>query len=135
MSARMGVELDPAEITSEEFEIIRKGVAAFKEVREIIHQGDLFRGRAPHLSDVTELTFVEKNGSQAVLFGFKRYSGAGKQIIKGSGLEKNRLYTVTEINPDTSPRIVPGRYSGAQLMKGIEVDFTEGSSSVVLWLH
>lgn len=135
MSARMGVELDPAAIEKEEIGIIKKGVAAFKEIREIVHQGDLYRGRAPQHSDVTELTFVAKDGSQAVLFGFQRYSGAGRKIIKASGLERARLYDVREVNPDSVPRITPGKYTGAQLMKGIEIDFTEGSSSVVLLLN
>ena len=117
------------------FQILKKGVAAFKEVREIIHQGDLYRGRSPQDSDVTELTYVAKDGTQAVFFGFKRYSAAGKKLIKASGLKKKQLYTVTEINPDSTPRIVPGTYTGAQLMKGIEVDFTDNSSSVVILLQ
>ena len=134
MSSRMGVELDPAGIAPEDVEIIRKGVAAFKEIREIVHQGDLYRGRAPHKSDVTELTFVAKDGSRAVLFGFKRYSDREKALIKGAGLEKKRLYTVCEVNPDDTPRIVPGTYTGAELTRGIEVNFKKGSSSVVLLL-
>ena len=132
MSARMGVELDPSVLEAKDVEIIRKGVEAFKKIRETVHHGDLYRGRSPFDSSVAELTFVAKDGSEAVLFALKPYSKIEKMTIRASGLDRKKRYTVSEINPDETPRITPGTFMGAELMKGLPVTFGPGSSSAVI---
>ena len=134
MSARLGIELYPPAIAPEDAEIIRKGIAEYKKIRDLLHNADLWRGRAPSGNDVSEMTFAAPDKHQAVLFGFKRALTALSDQIKAGGLKRKALYRVEELNPDDSPRINGVlTLSGAELMQqGVSVNFPELCSSVVL---
>ncbi len=135
MTARLGVELDPASGGARRIgdpAIIAKGIAVYKQLRPLLHSADLYRGRSPMVSQTTELTFVAQDKSEAVLFGFKRDRGARTETIKASGLDANAKYKLTELNTDTEPRIEAGQtLTGAQLMQtGVQVKFPDKVSSV-----
>ena len=135
MTARLGVELDPASGNARRLgdpAIIAKGIAVYKELRPLLHSADLYRGRSPMESQTTELTFVSRDKSEAVFFGFKRDRGAKTEKLKVSGLDPNAKYRLTEMNTDTEPRIVSGQiFTGAELKQnGIEVKFPDKVSSV-----
>ena len=135
MTARLGVELDPASGNARRLgdpAIIAKGIEVYKQLRPLLHSADLYRGRSPMESQVTELTFVSQDKSEAVFFGFKRNRGAKTESLKVSGLDPNAKYKLTELNTDTEPRIAEGQvFTGAQLKQnGIEVRFPDKISSV-----
>lgn len=135
MTGRLGVELSPATVTEADRAVIRKGIDEYKKIRPLLHTADLYRGRSPHKSQTTELTFVSKDKKEAVFFGFKRNTGASEEFLKMSGLKPDAKYNLTEINPDTEPRFTPGIFTGKELMEqGLAVKFPEKPSSVVVKL-
>lgn len=135
MTARLGIELDPKILSDADFDTLKQGVAEYKKIRPLIHSADLYRGRSPHDSQVTELTFVAKDKSQAVFFGFKRHTDPHTENLLPRGIDASKIYRLTELNPDTAPRIVPGDFSGADLLaNGIPVSFPSKQSSVVVRL-
>ena len=131
MCGRLGVELDPAVITEENREAIRRGIAAYKKLRPMLHAADLYRGRSPHSSALTELTLAAKDKREAVMFGFNRSKEAVTAGVYFGGLEAEATYRVTEVNPAEAPRFTAGEFTGKELMEnGLEVSFPAYESSV-----
>ncbi|MEA4863538.1 MAG: alpha-galactosidase [Victivallaceae bacterium] len=135
MTGRLGVELCPDILNASDRETVKRGIAAYKELRPLLHSADLYRGRSPFESTTTELTFVSQDKKQAVFFAFKLGSESGPMTLVMSGLNPDTAYDLIEINPDETPRAAPGTFSGRQLMEtGVKVDFPAKPSSVVLKL-
>lgn len=141
MAGRLGVELRPADLKEEDLKEIRAGIAAYKELRPLLHAGELYRGRSPHESPVTEFTIVSEDKSQAVLFAFRASKGenepdAATEIVRPSGLDPKKSYCLVERNSDGTPRIRAGIVmTGKELMqKGIRIDFPNAPSSAVILL-
>ncbi len=135
MTARLGVELSPDAITAEGRAVVAKGIAEYKKLRKFLHAAELFRGRSPHKSEVTELTFVAADKREAALFVFKRNCEARTEKIHASGLDPERNYRVEEVNADDAERFTAGVYSGRALMDGgLEVKFPARFASAVAHL-
>ena len=138
MTGRLGVELSPDAITPEQRDIVRKGIAAYKNIRPILHASELYRGRSPHDSMLTELTFVMPDKSEAVFFAFLRKNSEKTitRTLKVSGLDPDAIYRYTEVNPEDSvPRCSAAAASGRELMEtGIEFTFPARPSSAVVHL-
>lgn len=133
MCGRLGVELDPPAISEENREVVRKGIAAYKKLRPLLHSADLYRGRSPHEHTTTELTFAAADRSEAVCFGFRRLREAACEAVFPGGLDPEKSYFVTEENPGSEPRFAPFSAIGAELMeRGVKVDFPAFESSVVI---
>ncbi len=133
MCGRLGVELDPPAISDENREIVRKGIAAYKKLRPLLHSGDLYRGRSPHAHTTTELTFAAPDRSGAVCFGFRRLCEAACEPVFFGGLDPEKSYLISEENPGAEPRFAPFAATGRELMeKGVAVNFPAYESSVVI---
>lgn len=132
MTCRLGIELSPAAISAENREIVKRGVAAYKTIRPLLHSADLYRGRSPHESQTSELTFVAQDKKEAVFFAFKRDKNAKTEMVKMSGLDPEKTYKITEINPDTTARFESVTKTGKELMSaGLEIRFPANASSAV----
>ena len=132
MAGRLGVELNPADYGEADLEEIRRGIAAYKELRPVLHAAEVFRGRNPHVSKTTELTYVLPDKKEAVLLAFDTEEKAHAQRIRPSGLSPRRVYEWIEANPGAVPRLAPGRATGRALMeRGIRVSFPAGVATAV----
>lgn len=135
MTARLGVELSPAAINDQDREIVKKGIAAYKELRPLLHTADLYRGRSPHESDVTELTFINADKTDAVFFVIKRGKAEEKVKVVCAGLDPEKEYVLSEVNPDVTPRFTPVTMTGKSLMtEGVPFTFPAKPSSAVVRL-
>ncbi len=135
MTCRLGVELSPNAIEEADKKVIRRGIAAYKELRPLLHRAELFRGNSPYTAADTQLTYVLPDQSEAVFFAFRRDGEARRMRQKLSGLDPEANYVIREINPDAEPRFQPGTYSGKELMEqGLEINFPARPSSAVVHL-
>ncbi len=136
MTGRLGIELNPELLDENDIKSIKQGVVAYKELRPLLHSADLYRGRSPFDSKITEYTFVSPDKTGAVFFVFKSNVGAVSEIIKMKGLNSDFNYSLTEINADEKPRFEPTVLSGRELMeKGIKFEFPDKESSVVVMVR
>ena len=127
MAGRLGVELNPAEFPEAELAEVRRGIAAYKELRPLLHSAEVFRGRNPHVSATSEITYVAPGARDAVLLAFDASGKGGARRVFPSGLSPRRVYAWTEANPASSPRLSPGRATGRALAeKGVRVSFPKG---------
>lgn len=101
-SGRLGMELQPKDMTEEEKAFARKAISAYKQYRDLVFNGDLYRISSPYESDHYSLMYVSKDKKRAVVFGYCiKFQGRTLiPIFKLHGLDPEKKYAVTELNED-----------------------------------
>lgn len=130
MSGRLGMEIQPKNMTDEEKEQCRKAIAEYKEVRNTVQLGDLYRLLSPYDKlGCAALMYVAPDKNEAVYYWYKTETFVNQQLpkITLAGLDPDKMYTITELNRiDNEPLPYEGKaYSGRYLMSnGLEMPLT-----------
>lgn len=121
MSGRLGMEIQPKDMTDAEKEQCRLAISDYKRIRDVVQHGNLYRLQSPYDNKgVASLMYVSDNLDKAVLFWYKTETFAGQKLPPTvlAGLAPDRSYRITELNPiDVVPLAVEGKcFSGNLLM-------------------
>ena len=107
MSGRLGMELQPAHMTDEERAQCTIAFADYKEMRELIQLGNLYRLVSPYQpvpvverQQVASLMYISDTKDHAVLFayGLSSFMKQSSRRIRLAGLDPDRTYTLHEKN-------------------------------------
>ena len=72
MSGRLGMEIQPKNMSEEEKALCRQAISDYKRVRPVIQFGDLYRLHSPYAGDhLASLMYVAENRKEAVFFWYK----------------------------------------------------------------
>ena len=129
MSGRLGMEIQPKNMTDDEKELCRKAIAEYKQIRPIVQFGDIYRLVSPYdKQGLASLMYVDEAKSKSVFFWWKTESFQNEHLprVKMAGLDANKTYKVHELNRiDLKPMDVEGKvFSGAYLMNhGLEMPY------------
>jgi alpha-galactosidase len=107
MSARFGMDLDLTKLSAEDKAICAGAIKAYKQIREVTQQGNLYRLERPHNALRGALNYVSEDRTRAVVFAFQIKDGQALPV-RPQGLDPARKYVVRELNP------APGRKAIAQ---------------------
>lgn len=101
-SGRLGMELQPKDMNEQEREYAKKAIATYKEYRDLVLYGDLYRLSSPYDSDHYSLMYVSKDKKRAVVFGYciRYQSRTLVPIFKLNGLDPHTEYSVKELNTE-----------------------------------
>ena len=127
MSGRLGMEIQPKNMTEEEKEFCRQAIAAYKEIRPVVQLGDIYRLLSPYdHKGVASLMYVAPDKNEGVFYWYKTETFVGQQLprIPMAGLDPDKMYTITELNRiDNKPLPFEGKtFSGRYLMSnGLEI--------------
>jgi len=142
MSGRLGIELQPKDMTDEEREQVNTCFKDYKELRHVVQTGNLYRLVNPYnRKGVASLMYVDDAQQQAVLFVYKTDNYYNQPIprFRMAGLDVNRTYTITEknIRVGQEPCSLNGKkFTGKFLMEvGIEVPLWEDYASRVFCIE
>lgn len=124
MSAKLGMDLQPKDMSPKDKEFSKKAIQAYYGIREIVQFGDLYRLLSPYTNKRTAMMYVSQNRNDAVVFSYllKKSINGNVQPLILQGLDAKKMYKLIEINkdPDTYSWLTPleGKvYSGEFLMK------------------
>ena len=146
MSGRLGMELQPKDMTDEERRQCTTCFEDYKALRPVVQTGDLYRLLSPYdRKGIAALMYTAPLGAadgdiQGALFIYKtdNYCDQPLPRIRLAGLNPNASYTLTEKNVRVGqqPCVLSGkRFSGRFLMEvGIEVPLWEDYASRVFEL-
>lgn len=148
MSGRLGVEMQPSNMTAEERTLCKQAISEYKQIRPVVQQGDIYRLQSPFdHQGVASLMYVAQDKRQAVWYWWKLETMHGQHVpvVKMAGLDPDARYTVHELDRiDNKPLYCEGQtYSGRYLMdNGLvmplehDVDYNKRTAwaSRVLWL-
>ena len=129
MSGRLGMEIQPKNMTDEEKALCRNAIQEYKQIRPIVQFGDIYRLVSPYdHKGLASMMYVAENKEKAVFYWWKTESFQNEHLprVKMAGLDPGRMYKVHELNRiDLHPLDCEGKsYSGAYLMShGLEMPY------------
>jgi len=130
MSGRLGMEIQPKNMTDEEKALCRNAISEYKRIRPVVQFGDIYRLLSPYdHKGLASLMYVSEQKDRAVFFWWKTEQFQNEHLprVKMAGLDANRMYKVHELNRiDQKALDCEGRsFSGAYLMNhGLEMPYT-----------
>lgn len=130
MSGRLGMEIQPKNMTDEEKELCRKAIAEYKQIRPIVQFGDIYRLVSPYDKlGVASLMYTSEAKDKAVFYWWKTETFVNQHLprVKMAGLDRTKTYRIHELDRiDNNPLKFEGKaFSGAFLMDtGLEIPYT-----------
>ena len=127
MSGRLGMEIQPRNMTQEERDLCRKAISEYKEIRHVVQLGDIYRLVSPYDDhNMASMMYVSPEKSEAVFYWWKTETFYDDHLprVKMAGLDPDRMYKVHELNRiDNVPLPYEGlAFSGKFLMEnGLEI--------------
>lgn len=121
MSGRLGMEIQPKDMSDADKDFCRKAIASYKQIRDVVQLGDLYRLQSPfEQKGAASLMYVAPAKDKAVCFWWRTDNDYGHNPVRPAldGLDPNASYRVTELNRiDNSPLPIEGKtFSGKYLM-------------------
>ena len=129
MSGRLGMEIQPKNMTEEEKALCKNAIEEYKMIRPIVQLGDLYRLQSPYDNlGVASLLYATPEKDKAVFYWWKTEQFVNQHLprVKMAGLDPNKNYKVKELNRvDNEPLNFEGKtFSGAYLMaNGLEMPY------------
>ena len=127
MSGRLGMEIQPANMSEEDKALCKQAIEDYKKIRPVVQFGDLYRLLSPYDNKgAASLMYVNPEKDDAVFFWWKTDPSYGQKMprVRMAGLNPDKLYTVTELNRiDNTPLPFEGKqFTGKFLMEsGLEI--------------
>ena len=129
MSGRLGMEIQPKDMTDAEKELCRKAIAEYKQIRPVVQLGDIYRLCSPYDKlGVASLMYVSPEKEKAVFFWWKLEHFYNQHLprVKMVGLNPENKYRIRELNRiDKEPLSFEGQiFSGSYLINnGLEIPY------------
>lgn len=130
MSGRLGMEIQPKQMSDDEKALCRNAIAEYKQVRPVVQFGDIYRLVSPYDGDgVASLMYVTPEKERSVFYWWKTEHFCNQHLprVRMAGLDPARSYRVRELNRiDNEPLAFEGKtFSGSYLMgSGLEIPYT-----------
>ncbi|HEX2394305.1 MAG TPA: alpha-galactosidase [Bacteroidales bacterium] len=114
MSAKLGMDLQPKDLSGKDKEFCRNAIQAYYSIREIVQFGDLYRLLSPYTNTRTAMMYVDQDQKEAVVFSYllKKTIFGNNQPLILRGLDEHKLYRLSEVNKD------PDNYSWFTELEG-----------------
>lgn len=129
MSGRLGMEIQPKNMSEEEKELCHTAIAEYKKIRPVVQLGDIYRLLSPYDKlGAASLMYITPKKEKAVFYWWKTEHFCNQHLprVKMEGLDPDKVYKVTELNRiDNQPLDYEGKsFSGAYLMaNGLEMPY------------
>ena len=129
MSGRLGMEIQPKNMSEAEKALCRQAIKEYKEIRPVVQFGDIYRLVSPYdKQGLASLMYVNEEKTKSVFFWWKTESFQNEHLprVKMAGLNANKIYKVRELNRiDLKPMDIEGQtFSGEYLMNhGLEIPY------------
>ncbi|MDR1342186.1 MAG: alpha-galactosidase [Prevotellaceae bacterium] len=114
MAAKLGMDMQPVQMTEEEKAFSRNAISVYKQIRPTILYGDLYRLLSPYTHNRTSYMYVSEDKSEAVLFNFlvRKNINGDREAVLLKGLDADKKYRITEINRESDKWSRVSEYEG-----------------------
>lgn len=141
MTGRLGMEIQPKDMSEEEKAFSKKAISTYKKIRPVIQNGDQYRLISPYdHKGVASLMYITEDKSRAVFFAYKleHFLNQLTPLIHLAGLSPDKKYRIRELNAtlNSKPCHLHDRvFSGSILMEaGFKLQLEHEYASCVLEL-
>ena len=132
MQGALGIGSNLNHFSDADTALATRMISLYKQIRNTVQMGDLYRLLSPRTSDVTANEYVAADGKQAVLFAFRHSQqyNTPPPTLYLRGLDERSVYRVMNLDGKASEQ------SGAYLMRhGIDLDLHGDYDSTVVVLE
>jgi alpha-galactosidase len=100
MAAKLGMDLQPSQMSAQDYEFSKHAIEHYKDIRPIVMYGDMYRLLSPYGSNRVALMYAAVDGRNAVVFSYliRKEINGNEQVIYLRGLNAGMRYKITEIN-------------------------------------
>ena len=141
MSGRLGMEMQPKDMTDGDKEFAKRAIKAYKEIRPIVQHGDLYRLVSPYDKvGFASLMYATPEKDKAVFFAY-RMEYLLNQVtprVRMTGLDPDKQYKLIDMTPlkENKKNFLDGKVLSGKLLleEGVEVPLSGEYSSVVMQL-
>ncbi len=129
MAGRLGMEIQPKNMTDEEKALCKNAIKEYKEIRPVVQMGDIYRLLSPYdKKGLASMMYVSEQKDKAVFYWWKTETFQNEHLprVRMAGLDPQKRYKVRELNRiDLEPLYCEGKsYSGQYLMEhGLEMPY------------
>ncbi len=108
MGGQLGYEFDLTKMTDEELEEIKAQIAQYKEIREVVHTGNLYRLKSPFESNHTVWQYISQDEKTVVLLYFRTRAVPGfeRNMLRLDGLCPNGTYQLRQTGDTYSGNVL-----------------------------
>lgn len=122
MSARLGMEIQPKDMTDADKAFAGRAIAAYKKIRLVVQFGDLYRLVSPYdKKGIASLMYATPEKDKAVLFVYKTEHFLNQLMpdVVLSGLDENKTYRITDLTPENEqkPSALNGKVISGKILK------------------
>lgn len=137
MSGRLGMEIQPKDMSSLEKDFCRKAIADYKLIRPVVQFGDIYRLVSPYDDKgYASMMYCAEDKTEAVFYWWKLANFYDEHFgrVRLAGLDPERDYKITELDrADLNPMAYEGKvFSGRFLMEnGLDIPYFNRTASDV----
>lgn len=123
MSGRLGMEIQPKDMSETDKEFAKRAISAYKQIRPIVQLGDLYRLVSPYDNKgISSLMYVSPEKGRAAFFVYKtdHFINMTVPVVRMNGLDPDRIYQITDLTPTKANKPCPLHdkvFSGRMLME------------------
>lgn len=123
MSGRLGMEIQPKDMSDEDKAFAKRAIASYKTIRPVVQFGDLYRLVSPYDNKgLASLMYVTPEKEEAVFYVYKtaHFINSIIPVVKMAGLDPDKKYMVKDLTPvdENKPCALDGKvFSGKVLME------------------
>ena len=112
MQGALGIGANLNKWSAEDFGLATRMVSLYKDIRNTVQTGALYRLSSPDTNDVTANEYVSADGRQAVLFAFRvgQHFNTPAPALHLDGLDERGVYRVRSIDGKLKDTEVSGAY-------------------------
>lgn len=144
MSGRLGMEIQPKDMTDKDKEFAKRAISSYKKIRPVVQFGDLYRLVSPYdRKGISSLMYSTPEKDKAVLFVYKTEHFLNQVIpdVVLNGVDENKKYRITDLTPENinkpvslNNKVISGnilKNSGLSVVRELNKEY----SSMVLLLE
>ena len=142
MSGRLGMEIQPKDMSDADKAFARRAIAAYKDIRPIVQQGDLYRLVSPYDNQgIASLMYADAAKDRAVFFLYKlaHFQNQRTLSVRLSGVDPDKTYRITDMTPanEKKPASINGKTISGRLLReeGLKLSLNSEYASMVLKLE
>lgn len=124
MSGRLGMEIQPKNMTDAEKEFSKRAIAAYKKIRPVVQLGDQYRLISPYeKKSVAALMYADEAKNHAVVFAYRMEHLYGQTVpkVRLDGVDANKNYRIKDLTPynPARPSNLDGKVVSGRILKNV----------------
>ncbi|WP_165852475.1 alpha-galactosidase [Bacteroides sp. AF34-31BH] len=121
MSGRLGMEIQPKDMSEEDKAFAKRAIAAYKKIRPVVQFGDLYRLVSPYDNkSVSSLMYVTPEKARAVFYVYKMSHFVDMVIpnVRMNGLDSQKMYRLVDLTAvkENKPCALHGKVISGKLL-------------------